>query len=170
MSSGIESHANVSSGIESHANVSSCLESHAYVLSCIESHANVSSCIESHAYVLSCIESCLDGIIEPLISGSRYNVSDQFFAADSVDDKYTPEEARLDGISWCSSDSLPTSSKPWLQVTFEMDVYISIIQTAGFRGFYNYYVTRFEVHIGDGTEGSLHPLTISDDSMETMVR
>ncbi len=141
-------------------------------MSHIESHANVSSCIESHAYVLSCIESCLDGIIEPLISGSRYKVSDQFFAADSVDGKHTPAEARLDGISWCSSDSLPPSSKPWLQVTFEMDVNISIIQTAGYGGRFktDYYVTIFEVHIGNGTEGSLHPLTMSDDSMETVVR
>ena len=87
-----------------------------------------------------------------------------------MDDKYTPQQARLNGDSWCSSDSLTASSEPpWLQVTFGMEFNISKIQTGGHDGFYNYYMTRFEVHIGNGTKGSLHPLTISDDSIQPVV-
>ena len=123
--------------------------------------------------ISSFVEPCLDGIIERVISGSRYRVQDQFFEADFVDKIYAPQQARLEGNSWCSSDTLTASSEPpWLQVTFGMDTNISIIQTGGYHGgfFLNYYVTRFEVHIGDGTEGGLHPLTLSDSSMQPMVR
>ena len=114
-----------------------------------------------------CVESCLDGNLEPLISGR----GDQFFEANSVDGKHTPEQARQNGLSWCSSDSLSASSDPpWLQVTFETNVNIFKILIGGYDGYFrNYYITSFQVHIGDGTTGSLHPLTISDGSTQHLV-
>ena len=120
--------------------------------------------------ISSCIESCLDGKSERLISGNKYRVQGKFFKASSVDSSYTPVQARLEGQSWCSSDSLRVSERPWLQVTFGMKFNISIIQTGGFNGFNDYYLTSFQVYIDNGTVGSLRPLTISDDPMQPMVR
>ena len=113
----------------------------------------------------------MDATPERLISGSIYRVPDQFFEADSVDSRFTPEQARLEGDSWCSNNLTPSSDPPWLQVTFGMDVNISIIQTGGYsRFFFEYYVTSFEVYISDGTEESLRPLTMPDNSTQLMVR
>ena len=111
------------------------------------------------------IESCLDGTTERLISGSRFRVQDQFFEADSYANLDTsPQQARLDGRSWCSGLG---SERHWIQVTFGMEVNISIIQTNS--RYSDYYLTKFEVHVGDGTKGNIHPLTISDDSLEPIV-
>ena len=108
----------------------------------------------------------MDGTTERLISGNRLRVQDQFFEADSnFRMSNSPQQARLDGNSWCSAIR---SGRHWLQVTFGMDVNISIIQTDS--GYLKFYLTQFEVHIGDGTEGNIHPLTISADSSEPLVR
>ena len=115
--------------------------------------------------VSSCVESCSDGTTQRLISGSRYRVQDQFFEADSDAGRHSPDQVRLEEASWCSSHT--PSKPPWLQVTFGMDVNISIIQTGGMD---NYYVTSFEIHVGDGTEGSFRPVTIPDNSTQPMVR
>ena len=73
---------------------------------------------------------------------------------------------RLEEAAWCPSCT--PSKHHWIQVTFGVDVNISIIQTGGIDN--NYYVTRFEIHVGDGTEGSLRPVTIPDNSTQPMVR
>ena len=113
-----------------------------------------------------------------MISGSTYRVQDQFFEADSSDSlDYTPPQARMEGKSWCSSGSLTESSpRPWLQVTFGMNVNISVIRTAGYNGglwdwFVDYYMTSFQVYVGNGTEGSLRPLMMeSENTTRPIVR
>ena len=121
------------------------------------------------------IESCSDGTTEPLISGSTYRVPDEFLEADSYYDGFPPQDGRHGRRSWCeSSDS---SERPWFQATFGVNVNISVLQMGGLNlfdfgfGFNDHYITKFEVHIGDdGTEESLHPLTISESSSQPMVR
>ena len=115
------------------------------------------------------IESCSDGITEPLISGSTYRVQDEFLEADSHHNGFPPQDGRHGRRSWCESSG--SSERPWFQVTFGVNVNISVLQMGGYNGFRNHYITRFEIHIGDdGTEESLHPLTTSEDSAEPLVR
>ena len=98
------------------------------------------------------LDSCVP---QPLISGTTYRVDDQFITSDSSDGRFTPQESRLGGESWCSAES---STSPWLQVDFGHDVTISTIQTGGYDStiffiFSNdYYVDSFEVHIGNSSE------------------
>ncbi len=94
-------------------------------------------------------------------------MSDQLFSSDSVDGKYTAEESRLEGLSWCSENN---PDQPWLQIEFGRDVIISTIQTAGFDGiaFFNYYVIRYTVEIGNST-GELEALK-QPNSSDTMVQ
>ena len=127
--------------------------------------------------VLSCTESCLNGTIEPLISGSTYKVQDEFFEADSSDEPfYLPQQARLVRRSWCSDSLTESSPRPWLQITFRMNVNISAIQTGGYNGilpdlFADYHLSRFEVYVSNGTEGSLRPLMMeSGNTTRPIVR
>ena len=82
----------------------------------------------------------------------------------------------MEGRSWCSFDDLTESSpRPWLQVTFGMKVNISVIQTAGYDALFNflgdYYLRSFQVHVDNGTEGSLHPLMMeSGNTTQPIVR
>ena len=112
----------------------------------------------------SCVPECL-------ISGTTYRVDDQFITSDSSDGRFTPQQSRLGGMSWCSAVN-PMS--PWLQVDFEHDVTISTIQTGGynrtrFNIFSNdYYVDSYEVHIGNSSE-DLEPV-LTPNTTDPMVQ
>ena len=115
------------------------------------------------------IESCSDGATEPLLSGSTYRVQDEFLEADFHHNDFPPQDGRHGRRSWCEpSDS---SERPWFQVTFGVNVNISVLQMGGYNGFRDHYITKFEIHIGDdGAEENLHQLTISESSAEPLVR
>ena len=96
------------------------------------------------------------------MSGPRYSVNNQLFTAESVDSIYTPQEVRLEGMSWCSRFTLTSESDTWLQINFGTEVNIATIRTAGFDGF-NFYIINFRIDI-ENSIGELEPLTRPNSS------
>ncbi len=104
---------------------------------------------------------------ESLLSGTRYRVQDNFFSASSEDGGYPAHAARLDGDSWCSQDP-PLLQQPFLQITFETAVNISVLRIGGFHETLlstNHYVFKFRVLVDGGSNNSLSELNSSSNSM-----